>query len=421
LSKSFTSTAIGLAVDEGLLDLNDKVAKFFPNDLPENPSENLMTMTIRDLLIMGTGNHNDTFDPIKKSKESNWAKIFLAQPVEHRPGEYFKYNTGATYMLSNILQKVTGKTLVEYLKPRLFEPLGIKNYSWETDPTGVNTGGYGLKIQTEAIANLGQLYLQKGVWKGKRLLSEQWISLATTKQIDNGTNHKSDWNQGYGFQFWMCRHKAYRGDGAFGQYCIVLPEKDAVIAINSGLGDMQKVLNLVWEILLPEMKDESLPENKKLNEHLKQRLANLHLAYANGNAQPTPNIIGTTYHFSENDKNFKTITIENNELKLENAHGLQMIPFSKNKWLEGKITFEKDIVQVVGQTNGLQKIASSGAWVTPHHLQVIMYMNETPFRLTFDFKFSENELTLDLNYNLSFDQKNHQLKATQFNKISPTK
>ncbi|MCM8526882.1 MAG: beta-lactamase family protein [Lentisphaeraceae bacterium] len=310
LSKSFCSTAIGMAVDEGILSLDDKVVKFFPDDLPANPSENLKAMTIKDLLIMGTGNHNDTLGPIKETKDKNWPKVFLAQPVEHKPGSYFRYNTGATYMCSAILQKVTGKTLVEFLKPRLFDPLGIKEYTWEEDPMGVNTGGYGLKIKTEAIAKFGQLYLQKGMWEGKRLLSEEWIKMATSKQINNGSNPKSDWNQGYGFQFWMCRHNAYRGDGAFGQYCIVMPEQDAVIAIHSGIGNMQQVLNIIWDNFLPELKKEPLSANPESYAKLQKKMSALNLPLVKKHSVPSAGIVGQTFNFEDNEKGFKSITVE---------------------------------------------------------------------------------------------------------------
>ena len=156
-------------------------------------------------------------------------------------------------MLSAIVQKATGKTVLDYLKPRLFEPLGIEHPTWETSPQGISTGGYGLSIRTEDIAKFGQLYLQKGKWHGKQLVPAAWVEAATARQTSNGSNPKSDWDQGYGYQFWRCRHGAYRGDGAFGQYCIVMPEQDAVIAITSGVKDMQAVLNLVWDKLLPAM------------------------------------------------------------------------------------------------------------------------------------------------------------------------
>ena len=137
-------------------------------------------------------------------------------------------------MLSAIVQKATGKTVLDYLRPRLFEPLGIENPTWETSPQGISLGGYGLSIRTEDIARFGQLYLQKGKWQGKQLVPAAWVEAATARQTSNGSNPKSDWDQGYGYQFWRCRHGAYRGDGAFGQFCIVMPEQDAVVAITSG-------------------------------------------------------------------------------------------------------------------------------------------------------------------------------------------
>ena len=417
LSKSFCSTAIGMAVDEGLLSLDDKVVKFFPDELPQNPSENLKAMTIKDLLIMGTGNHNDTLGAIKESEDKNWPKIFLAQPVEHKPGSFFKYNTGATYMLSAILQKVTGQKLVDFLKPRLFDPLGIKEYSWEEDPMGVNTGGYGLKVRTEAIAKFGQLYLQKGMWEGKRLLSEEWINMATSKQINNGSNPKSDWNQGYGFQFWMCRHNAYRGDGAFGQYCIVMPEQDAVIAIHSGVKNMQQVLNIIWDNFLPAVQKEPLPENPASFAKLQEKMSSLNLPKVKKLSVPSAGIVGQTYHFEENEKGFKSISVQDRDehtyLKLENAHGTQYIYFTRHLWVEDEIILEKNLKQAVGASNGVQKIACNGAWQSPNHLRVVMYMIEAPFKLTFDLKFNGGKLTMDLNYNIIHGPKDYKFKASK--------
>ena len=163
LSKSFTSTAVGLAVAEGKLSVDDEVLKFFPDDAPAAPSEHLKSMRVSDLLRMSTGHQAE---PSVRS-QPNWAKAFLAQPVPHKPGTHFLYNTAATYMLSAIVQKATGKTVLDYLSPRLFDPLGIDNPTWGTSPQGVTLGGYGLSIRTEDIARFGQLYLQKGRWNGK--------------------------------------------------------------------------------------------------------------------------------------------------------------------------------------------------------------------------------------------------------------
>lgn len=257
LSKSFTSTAVGLAVAEGKLSIDDLVIKFFPEETPAEVATNLKAMRVRDLLTMSAGHQ----DEVNLKSELHWRKAFLNHPVPHKPGTHFKYNTPATYMLSAIVQKVTGETVLEYLKPRLFDPLGIAQPKWDSSPEGISLGGYGLFVRTEDIAKFGQLYLQKGMWHGKQLVPAAWIEQATSKQVSNGSDPSRDWDQGYGFQFWRCRHDAYRGDGKDGQFCIVLPKLDAVIAITANTGDMQAELNVVWDKLLPAFHDNSLPDN----------------------------------------------------------------------------------------------------------------------------------------------------------------
>src|SRR5690606_39072764 len=142
-----------------------------------------------------------------------------------------------------------GEKLLDFLTPRLFEPLGIKNPTWAESPHGVNLAGIGLSIRTEDIARFGQLYLQRGTWQGQRILSERWITEATSAQISNGDDPHSDWSQGYGYQFWRCQHGVYRGDGAFGQFCIVMEDYNTVLAMTSAASDMQQVLNAVWNTL----------------------------------------------------------------------------------------------------------------------------------------------------------------------------
>src|SRR5262249_30204681 len=189
LSKSFTSTAVGLAIAEGKLKLDDEVLKFFPDDVPSEPSNNLKAMRVSDLLRMSTGHQTE---PARRPDQP-WTKTFLAHPVPFNPGTHFLYNPSATYMLSAIVQKATGTTVLDYLRPRLFEPLGIEHPTWETSPQGITVGGYGLSIRTEDIARFGQLYLQKGKWQGKQLVPEEGIDAATARQTSNGSSPKSDW------------------------------------------------------------------------------------------------------------------------------------------------------------------------------------------------------------------------------------
>jgi CubicO group peptidase (beta-lactamase class C family) len=271
LSKSFTSTAVGLAVAEGKLNIDDPVLKFFPEDAPADASAKLKAMRVRDLLTMSTGHETEA----KFTTNAPWVQTFLAHPVPHKPGTHFLYNTPGSHMLAAIVGKVTGATVLDYLNPRLFEPLGIENPEWGTSPQGNTLGGWGLKIRTEDIAKFGQLYLQKGKWNGKQLVPASWVEQATSKQVSNGSDPTKDWDQGYGFQFWRCRHGAYRGDGKDGQFCIVLPEQDAVIAMTANTRDMQAQLNIVWDKLLPALHAKRLPPNKQEQAKLQQTLANL--------------------------------------------------------------------------------------------------------------------------------------------------
>ncbi len=275
VSKSFTATAVGMAVAEGKLTLGDPVLKFFPDEAPADPSANLKAMTVRDLLTMTCGHD----DEIKYDRTGPTVRAFLAHPVPHAPGTHFQYNTAGTYVLSAIVAKVTGQQTAAYLQPRLFDPLGIDAPRWDASPEGTTLGGYGLFLRAEDVAKLGQLYLRKGKWADRQLLPADWVATATAKQVENAAESHAkigpDWTQGYGFQFWRCRHNAYRGDGAGGQFCLVMPDQDAVVAITADTGDMQGELNAVWDHLLPAMADHPLPEDAAAAEQLRAAVADL--------------------------------------------------------------------------------------------------------------------------------------------------
>ena len=183
VSKTFTATAVGLAASEGRLKLTDKVISFFPDKLPATVSENLAAMTVRDLLTMNCGHDTDPTGTVRKKADADWVQEFLAFPVEHKPGTFYTYNSLGTYMLSAIVQKVTGEKVVDYLYPRLFRPLGIVNARWQESPQGINTGGWGVYLKTEDLAKMGQLFLQKGNWNGQQILPEEWVKEASACQV----------------------------------------------------------------------------------------------------------------------------------------------------------------------------------------------------------------------------------------------
>lgn len=395
LSKSFTSTAVGLAVAEGKLSIDDEVLKFFPDDAPAEPSRNLKAMRVSDLLRMSTGHQSE---PGRAPTES-WAKTFLTQPVPNKPGTHFLYNTSATYMLSAIVQKATGATVLDYLKPRLFEPLGIENPVWGTSPQGVTLGGYGLSVRTEDIARFGQLYLQKGKWQGKQLVPESWVEAATARQTSNGSNPASDWDQGYGYQFWRCRNGAYRGDGAFGQYCVVLPEQDAVIAITSGVKDMQAVLNLIWDRLLPVFKPSALEADDASRMQLEKTLASLTLHPQEGSASPGggEKSFGKKFVFPTNERKLESITLENKDgavtLVVRAAGDEHRITCGQGQWKKGQFTFG---------ALPAQPAAASGGWTGDDTYTAKVCFYETPFTVTATLKFAGDELQFDSESNVGF-------------------
>ncbi len=401
LSKSFCATAAGLAVSEGLLSLDDQVWSFF--DVPAEVGPNLdALLRVRDLLSMSTGHAEDTTGRMRDGAGGDWVKDFLAQPLAYTPGTHFVYNSGATYMVSAIVQKVTGQTVLDYLRPRLFEPLGIANPTWENSPQGINTGGWGLSITTEDIARFGQLYLQKGIWQGKRLLPEQWMAEATSKQVSNGDDPNSDWAQGYGFQFWRCRHDAYRGDGAFGQFCVVLPEQDAVVAMTAGSRDLGGVLNLVWDHLLPAMQSSPLPADPATQAQMAARLANLSLNAPEGKySSPTAaRVSGSTYLFSQDAGADSSITAaiwdfheDTSVLTIRDGSGEHRIEAGTSEWLRGTTAFGG---------SKTSPVAAQGAWTTEDTYALTICYYETPFSMTLTAHFAEDRVRLETEQNVSF-------------------
>lgn len=267
VSKTFTSMAVGLAISEGRLSLDEKIIDIFPEHCPDNPSDYLKEITVEHLLTMSCGHSTDPTHKSWEVKDRSWIRFFMEHPVTHKPGTLFCYNSLGTYVLSAIVQKRTGEKVSDYLYPRLFRPLGINNVSWAESHEGINTGGWGLYLKTEDLAKMGLMLLQKGQFNGKQVVPAEWIEAASAAQVPcvpAGLNSDqahllkkvaktSDWLQGYGYQMWRCRHNAFRADGANGQYIIMLPEKNAVIVTTADISDMQSEINLIWKHILPAL------------------------------------------------------------------------------------------------------------------------------------------------------------------------
>lgn len=400
LSKSFTSTAVGFAIAEGYFDLEDRVISFFPEQAPSNPSPNLAAMTVRHLLTMTTGHKTEPM-PATDVDQSDWVKIFLSTPVDHPPGSHFLYNTPATYIAGVIVQKLTGQTLLEYLSPRLFKPLGMGEARWESCPKGYNVGGFGMSLCTEDMARFGQLYLQKGLWNDQQILPQSWVEMATAKLVENGPSDNLDWEQGYGFQFWRNQHGGYRGDGAFGQFCIVLPEQDAVLVITSRT-EMQPVLNLIWEHLLPAMKPKALPESPDA-EQLHSRLSYLSFPLPSNTVAPA--FAQCSFAFEANEFGIDRLDLEVNStggtMLVQGKWGQYQIGWSVGSWCYG----ETDLFKSTHDPSPW-KIAAAGGW-TAEGLKLQLCFYETPFTFVLSFAFKGNKVQLKVEGNMGFGPTEH--------------
>src|SRR5690349_4332595 len=284
LSKSFTSTAAAFAQAEGLLDLDDAVIDHFPEFAGEITDPRTRSVKIRHVAAMASGHDREMLPEAVGRDRDEPVRGFLLIPPDREPGTVFAYSQPCTYTLASIVQRNAGMPLTRYLRPRLFDPLGIGHVGWHTFPPGREQGFSGLHARTEDIAKLGLLYLQRGRWEGAELIGAKWVAEATSRQVSSPAGPDPDWRQGYGFQFWMSRH-GYRGDGAFGQFCVILPEQDTVIATTACTLDMQAVLDAMWDRLLPGLGTVS-PEAAAAHDQLGARLARLELPAYSGAPAP---------------------------------------------------------------------------------------------------------------------------------------
>ena len=396
LSKSFTSTAVGFAVQDGLIKTSDRLIDFFPELLSNPPCENMRKITVKHMLTMNTGHKVEA-----TRQDDCWEQAFLHSYIEYEPGTHFMYNTFATYMLSAIVQKVTGRKLLDYLREKLFEPLEMSDDIWtEESPTGIATGGYGLNVRVEDIAKLGQFYLQEGKWNGKQLLGPEWIRDARTPWSDNSpTGGDSDWGMGYGYQFWMCKpDNVFRGDGAFGQYCVVCPDQDMVIAINSGVKDMGAVLNSIWENILPAVDREADP-SADLSARLKDTATPaMWEDDPEDVAAPAPDKAWLGKYRLSKDNIFGADTLEVNEnsVCLIIGGSRNEIPLCKDAWQSTRFEIGE------GYTARYSSRPAVRAARTDNELLIHICYTGTPFEDTLRIRFADHGIEINGNRNVGF-------------------
>jgi CubicO group peptidase (beta-lactamase class C family) len=400
-SKSFTSTAIGLAVKEKLLTLEDKVISFFPEYLPDTVSPFLAELKIKHLLSMTTGQRRES-----SSTADGWVKAYLETPVENEPGSIYRYSSLASFMLSAIVQKVTGEKIIDYLIPRLFNPLGIEGVDWETNPEGINAGGWGLRLKTEDLAKFGQLYLQKGKWSGKQILTKKWIEEATSLKIyqnpdlsQSKRDSANDGVQGYCYQFWRARNNSYMANGAFGQFILIIPDKDAIVVFTAESPDMWGELDMVWKYLYPGIKDGRLPEDNESVVQLKNRLESLALQIPTkvSNEAVSSKISGKTISLRENQKQIRSLSLQFRDelcmLNIKTDTTSYDLSFASGRWQPDETTMHGPnlFTRSKGNLEGLPpfKIAGAYTWKDDKSLELTLRYIENVHSEKIVFHFDE--------------------------------
>lgn len=354
-SKTFVALAMGLAVEENRLRLTDRVVTFFPELLPDTISDRLAEMTIRDLLTMTAGFRADW---LLRTTGADWLRRYLQKPVAYRPGEHFEYDSMVSYMLSAIIQKVTGMTLLSYLKPRVFEPMHIQEVAWEESPEGINTGGWGLYLQVESMAKFGQLLLNRGRWGDRQLVSAEWVDEMTSAWQETGLADT------YGFQVWRCDYPdAYRADGALGQYIIVAPNEQMVVAItqaNTGNGVAER--HLVWDHLFRKAKPKSLPEGKAYSALINaQNHYSLPTVQGRGSSKVLAELLGKEIALPHNGLDWHSLKVEKRgkhillTIKTVDSETYE-ISLNNGKWITSHTTVcPPYTIHAVGRFSGINK------------------------------------------------------------------
>jgi len=313
----------------------------------------------------------------------SWARGFLSGTLEYEPGTRFVYNSGATYMLSALLRKATGMNVREYLLPRLFQPMGIAPGIWESCPEGIPFGGWGLYLKIGDLAKFAQLLLNGGLWQGKQLVPAEYLAEATVKHADNSENRHPDWKCGYGYQFWVSRH-GFRGDGASGQYAVVLPEYDMAIAVNAGMAEMGTILDLFWEKLLPSVTPAELPADPEGRKELEKLTASLAIPPCAGNFQKRG--VNCFWRFAENRAGIRSASLEFGDeectLTFAAEGGAQQIRAGFGRHLESVVRFQDPIAHPV---------AASAAWTGEEELEIRLFYLDSTFQDIFTIRCSDPE------------------------------
>ena len=403
-SKTFVGIAVGLAIEDNRLRLDDRVAAIFPELLPDSVSKDLADMTVRHLLTMASGVKPDWN---MRSRGKEWIRTFLSKPVE-APGTKYAYDSMVSYMLAAVVQKVTGKKLTEYLQERVFTPMNVTEWAWEESPEGVNTGGWGVHIQPESLAKFGQLILNEGNWEGKQLVPAEWIREMCKKHRETG-------REVYGYHIWHCggHDGAVRADGALGQYVISVLDKDMVVVMTEAtLGNGRDQRRLIWDVLLPYIQDEPLPTNKKDYQKLLKKQDGYKLAEVKGKASSAfaSNWENKTIELGKNTFEWKSLKLNFGKKQVtmtvtEISGKSYELPFGFQQWMTTTFdAYPPYSITPIDRFKGLEGpyyASGSYAWISKEELQLKAHYVNWVSALEITFRLDENgevKLKVQTNY-----------------------
>ncbi len=405
MTKSFTSLAVGIAIEKDILCLEDYMVSFFPEELPPKPHPNLFKIQIQHLLTMTTGIHDNTYSEL--FPQPNWIKAFLAQDFPHEPGMYYRYSTHATHMLSAIIQKVSKTSLENFLNDNMFSLMDITQVQWEHSPEGLTSGGMGLSLYPSSLIKVACMLLNKGVYNGKRIISEEYITLATSPQTvkQDDVNDPDKYFSGYqyGFQFHVSPNNTYRADGAFGQFCVVSPGKNFAIIATSQKTEPESFLALIDRYLIYSGAYVDAISQKQLDSYLSE------LSFT------APNQDGKIYDISpcfykleSNELNIKNIRFTKNKMQMIFLNGIQdNIDIDFGGPVYGRSHFIKDL-----QTH-LQEHCVFSRWLDDNNLILTIYYIETPYIGEYRFRFIGDKVIFTFNINVSMTLKGFTIIGTK--------
>lgn len=398
-SKAFTATAIGFAQDEGLLSIDDPIVKYLGDIAPKNPAPELQRLTIRHMLTMSNGHASNVFlRPMRKGAPEKLKTAFMAEGFKCEPGTKFAYDNTNSYILSEIVRRVSGLDVIEYLRPRLFDKLGIDPFYY-TDANGMFVGYGGMRLTREEMARFGQFYMDGCVWEGERLLSKQWASEATRCHIStasetstpgvDASDRVTDWNQGYAFHMWRGQHNSFRLCGAYGQICACYPDYNLILCVNSASNQtIQEVLDAFYKNILIPIKD-TLPENPEAYERLCGRTKSL--ALSADFSLPSPMacaVSGKTWQL-ENCKEIASVSLDFSDdackVVMNFKNGTDFTFDAGLKEIRKTDCYDTHVVSMQPQDYAV--CAASGAWTEENVFCITARMipTHTMFYLTFTF------------------------------------